>query len=680
MLQSSILRHASVAALLTASALAAGQARAAEAAPQDTAFEVGELVVTAMPYAAQSTANVFTSIDRLSPELIERQNVDNAWELFGRLPGVLLTDFNQGTSSGRFSMRAFNGEGEINAVKLLIDGVPSNSNDGAPTFLDAVFPLEIESLETVRGTLDPRVGLYAIAGSAAIRTRSRGDYVDLRTGVGSWGAREAQAAAGHRFGRLQENVFAGFRESDGYRDHAHLERRGLSGKWTYDLGGGDNRLTASGRYYEAEAQEPGYLTRADARATPRRSYVTSATDGGERTLSQFALAYAGSPRAGVSADLAVYANSFEDTRFVRFSAAVAQQERVADEAQRGVRGAIRWEAPAGALHGLTLEAGGEVQRQEVVSRRYLTDGRIRTRQTRDQRYDLENAGAYVQAVVEPTATLKLIPGWRVDRIHGDYLDRLTGVRAEAYHYGAIHQPKFSGIWTPTPNLMLYGNWGRTFQIGVGSGAYLIPPKTAQLEPSINDGWELGVKHTYAERWQGRVAYWEQTASGEVKRRLNDPLGDSENLGKTRRHGLDIQASYAVTPDLQVWGALTFQKGVVETPDPALPQARGKQIDHVPTRLASGGVDWQATEALSLSLSARAQNAYYLEPTNRTRRFGDFVLADAEATWRLSKRIDIQAQVKNLGDGRSEYVWWDGTQTLHSPGEARSFHLALMARF
>ncbi|WP_334163914.1 TonB-dependent receptor [Phenylobacterium sp.] len=670
-----------LAACLGLAAAGPALAETAAGAPQDpdTAFEVGEVVVTAQRDGAAAAANVVTSIDRLSPEVIERQNVDNAWELFGRLPGVLITDFDQGTSSGRFSMRAFNGEGEINAVKLLIDGVPSNTNDGATTFLDAVFPLEISNLETVRGTLDPRVGLYAVAGSASIRTRARGDYADLRAGVGSWGGREAQVAAGREVGRVQHNYLAGWRASDGYREHADLERVGLAGKWSY-LAGDDHRITLLARYYRAEADEPGYLTRADARTTPRRSYASSATDGGERTLSQAAITYAGAPFEDVAAEAAVYANTFDDTRFVRFSAAVAQQERVAREDQWGARGSVRWKAPAGRLHGLTLEAGAEAQVQDVVSARYLTERRTRTRQTRDQTYDLRNAGGYVQAVIEPTAALKLIPGYRVDWIDGDYHDRLAGVRAQAFDYGAIGQPKLSAIWTPRDHLMVYGNWGRSFQIGAGSGAYLIPPRTAELEPSRNDGWELGVKHVFADRWQTRLAYWEQTASGEVKRRLNDPLGDSENLGRTKRRGFDVQAAFDLTRDLHVWGALTLQEAVVQIPDPALPAARGKMIDHVPTRLAAGGVDWRASEKLSLSGSVSAQSDYYLEATNTTGRFGGFVLLGAEATYRLSKAIDLQLQVKNVTDAGHEYVWWDGTQSLHSPGAPRSFHAALLARF
>ncbi|MCE3288459.1 MAG: TonB-dependent receptor, partial [Caulobacter sp.] len=111
-----LMTGAAVACLLLAGPVLAAEGDAAGGDEGDTAFTVGEVVVTANRTVSTAVA---TSVDRLSPSVIERQSVDNSWELFGRLPGVVLTDFNQGTTSGRFSFRAFNGEGEINAVKLL---------------------------------------------------------------------------------------------------------------------------------------------------------------------------------------------------------------------------------------------------------------------------------------------------------------------------------------------------------------------------------------------------------------------------------------------------------------------------------------------------------------------------------------------------------------------------------
>ena len=93
-----------------------------------------------------STSSVLSSVDVLGADILEKMPVNYSWELFSRAPGVMLTEFNQGTTSGKISFRGFNGEGEVNAVKLLIDGIPSNSNDGNMPFMDMIFPLELDSI------------------------------------------------------------------------------------------------------------------------------------------------------------------------------------------------------------------------------------------------------------------------------------------------------------------------------------------------------------------------------------------------------------------------------------------------------------------------------------------------------------------------------------------------------
>ena len=67
-------------------------------------------------------------------------------------------------------------------MKLLIDGVPSNGNDGNMPYLDVVFPLDIEAVEVVRGTNDPRYGLHNIAGNANVVTRTGGNYRERNDG------------------------------------------------------------------------------------------------------------------------------------------------------------------------------------------------------------------------------------------------------------------------------------------------------------------------------------------------------------------------------------------------------------------------------------------------------------------------------------------------------------------
>lgn len=648
-------------------------------ADTDTTFTVGEIVVSARSMAG-ATDTVLTSVDRMGADVAQRASVANAWELIGRMPGVLVTNFNQGTTSGKFSFRGFNGEGEINAVKLLIDGVPSNSNDGNMPFIDAVFPLDIAGIEVVRGTSDPRQGLHAIAGSADIRTRTGGTYADARASAGSFGTYEGQLAAGLERGAFSQNYAAGYRQSDGYRAHGDLDRVSLAGKWTYTPSA-DLRIGASARYYRGNAQEPGYLAQATADADPRATNAYNATDGDRRTLQQYSLHLDGQSGTRFGYSATAYVNRMDDDRYVRFSEGAAQQRRVAHETQYGVMAALHWHGALATMP-LMLETGGDMQWQDNRSLRYLTADRTITSQTRNQAFTLNVGGVYAQAILQPARWLTITPAWRLDSVSGHFRNRLGGTAAPINDYGTISQPKLSVAITPRDGVTLYGNWGRSFQIGLGSGAYLIPPRTVDLAPSINEGWEAGVKFAPIPGTEARVALWQQTATGEIKRKLNDPLGDSENVGATRRRGVDVQLSSTPAQGLALWGALSWQNAVITTPDPATPQYAGNQIDHVPHWLWSGGVDLTMLARTRLSLWATGQSRYWLTAANDPAqgRFGQSAVFNAEIAYRLTTRVELALTGKNLTDTYYEYVWWDGTQSLHSPAEGLGVTGSVRVRF
>lgn len=150
--------------------------------------------------------SVFSSVDIIGGDLLQQQKVDHSWELLMNAPGVQVTQFKMGTDAGRFSFRGFNGEGRINAVKLLIDGIPSNDNAGGMPYLDAVFPLDISAIEIVRGTNDARYGLHAIAGDVNVLTRQGGNDGQLSVTVGSFGTRDIQLAKGSRTARGRRTI------------------------------------------------------------------------------------------------------------------------------------------------------------------------------------------------------------------------------------------------------------------------------------------------------------------------------------------------------------------------------------------------------------------------------------------------------------------------------------------
>ncbi|MGC6328929.1 TonB-dependent receptor [Rhizorhabdus sp. FW153] len=642
----------------------------------DTQVAIGgdEIVVTARSMV-RSTANVLTSIDVLGGDIAQRQNVDNAWELFARLPGVVLTDFNQGTTSGRFSIRGFNGEGEINAVKLLIDGVPSNDNAGRMDFIDLVSPLDIASVELVRGTSDPRWGLHAIAGSANIKTRIGGTYLDARGIVGAFGTYDAQASAGLERGKFSQNYLVSYRQTDGYRDHADLERLNLAGKWFYDFG--PARLGLIVRHSRSEADEPGYLTDADAYTNRRLSYAVSETDGGKRRLGEYSLHLDADLASNLSLTAVGYATTNRDDRYVRFSASVAQQRRLTKETHYGFVTGLHWHAAGW----LMAEAGGDVQWQDNKSLRWTTNRRALVTATRDQDFDLTVGGAYAQAIITPLAWLTITPAWRIDRVSGNFTNRLNGLSYPVNDYGTINQPKLSVAITPVEGVTAYGNFGRTFQIGAGSGAFVVPPRVRDLDPSINEGFEAGVKLSRGRWLTARAAVWQQTASGELRRRLNDPSGEFDNLGATRRRGFDLEASVQPLPGLSAWASWSHQKAVIRVPDPAAPLTAGNEIDHVPRNVFTAGIEWApATLPWRASLWGNGQSSYELNTANNQGRYGDYFQVTAELAYRITQAIEVSAQVRNLTNDRYEYVWFDGTQRLHAPADPRSLFGAVRARF
>ncbi len=219
----------------------------------DSVSTLGEVSVRTGTSGPLVPNTLLTSVDILGADKIENQNVGTSWELVGQLPGIQLTETRMGAESGKATFRAFNGEGYINGIKVLIDGIPSNVNSGNQRFIDMIFPLEIDYIEVVRGTNDPRYGLHNIGGNINFGTRQGGDYTEGRLTYGSGATREAQLALGRESGGFAQNYFLAKQESNGYRPHAHSDKYSLGGKWFLTSEGG----ALKGRHRGASLFPPG---------------------------------------------------------------------------------------------------------------------------------------------------------------------------------------------------------------------------------------------------------------------------------------------------------------------------------------------------------------------------------------------------------------------------------------
>lgn len=497
--------------VLVPAMLAAAFANDARAESDDSAVTMGSVDVRQGGRGQLAANRVLTSVDVLGGDQLENKNVMNSWELLGQMPGIQLTETRQGTESGKATFRAFNGEGYINGIKILIDGVPSNVNSGNQRFIDMVFPLEIDYIEVVRGTNDPRYGLHNIGGNINFGTRQGGNYTDGRLTYGSFDTREAQLAVGREADGFAQNYFVGVQDSNGYRDHDTSQKYSLGGKWFVGSDADTAKLGLVARVYHHEADEPGFMTAEELATDRTASAAKNANDGADRDMRHL----------GVHLDLRLsdtlhfnhklYYNSYEETRRVTFTSFptgnAPRQQREWDEKQTGMLSTITWRQS----ELLTLEGGANIEHQDNGYRRLRFAYSVPTdfnappaRVQNDDRYTLENVGAYVQAVLTPTAALKIVPAFRVDRFSGD--TRLPGgVTAPLQHTGWIEQPKLSVVYSFNPGLHVYANWGKTFQVLTGSTApaYLTAGQET-FRPSINTGQEVGIKFTPAAGTEARL--------------------------------------------------------------------------------------------------------------------------------------------------------------------------------
>ena len=164
-------------------------------------FTLGGNYCIAKRFGNLDATGVHSSVNILGADQLEHESVDSAMELMRKIPGITIADFNQGVTHSDLAMRGFNSEGGIEAVRLTIDGIPANIYQGLMN-IRQIFPMEIDRLEVVKGTNNPRHGFNYIAGNVNLFTRKSDNHNELKLRYGSFNTLEVQGVAGLESERL----------------------------------------------------------------------------------------------------------------------------------------------------------------------------------------------------------------------------------------------------------------------------------------------------------------------------------------------------------------------------------------------------------------------------------------------------------------------------------------------
>lgn len=249
-----------------------------------------EIVVTAArdEQPRDRAAAAVTVLDR---EDVAQLPATSLSEVLSFLPGV--TMFFESGASGlpMITSRGFFGGGEVEYVKLIVDGVPVGDPESGNVDWQRFRAADIERLEVLHGPGSALYGDTALGGVIQVFTRTSNDSTGrVRVGGGSFGAADAHASYRTPLrDDLHLDAAAGTWTSDGYRESSDasgwlgqltLEQTSDRARWRIDAGGDRN-----------ERQQPGALTRDEIAHDREQSNPLFAFDGQTTTRGRIGAAF-----------------------------------------------------------------------------------------------------------------------------------------------------------------------------------------------------------------------------------------------------------------------------------------------------------------------------------------------------------------------------------------------------
>ena len=215
-------------------------------------------------------------------------------------------------------------------------------------------------------------------------------------------------------------------------------------------------------------------------------------------------------------------------------------------------------------------------------------------------------------------------------------------------------PKLGLIWSVTENTDLYANYARGERAPQASDLYRLQSLqvAGEVEEETLDSFEIGARGNALD---GRLvydvaAYWME--------KENFFFRDSDGLnvpnGSTEHKGIEAFAAFELSSVLSVSGSASWSDQTYAfdriTSSGTETIRDGNEIDTAPEWLANVSIDWQATEAIKLSLNVDHVGEYFVDPANTTVYPGHTVLG-ARGAWAIAEGAEVFLIVRNLTDER-----------------------------
>ncbi|EKY28275.1 TonB-dependent receptor [Brevundimonas diminuta 470-4] len=634
---------------------------------------VDEVVVTAarLPPAAGEAAFSVVRLDGLALDRSTRLD-----EALASVPAVSLfrrtTSLSANPTTQGISLRAIAPSGAGRTL-VTLDGVPLNDPFGGWVLWSQLPTEALESLDIVRGAGAGPYGAGALTGVIQLRERERGGVLDAS--IAERGGARLAGAGGLDAGALRLTGSALYETSDGYTP----VRGAAAGAADTPL---DLTTKAAALRLDAPLGEASLSLRASAYDEERGSGLL-----GARSSASGHLLSATAAKRPQDGDYGWRLQAWRrESDFANTSVAVAADRNATTPAND------QYETPAtgwgvnAALRRASRDVGGGRLEWEVGADARFNEGETRERFrfmdgafTRDRIAGGETsvAGLYGEASWRDDLWLVAgglrLDGWKnengrrlerdradgaatLDETDPDRSGEVVSARLAARRFigggWAARGAAYSGFRPATLNEL-----HRPFRVGND-----LTEANAALVPETLQGVEAGLAYEGPIAAFGATLFWNRIEDAIVNVTIGEgpgtfpragfvPAGgvlrQRQNAGTIEATGIELTARRSLPGGLSLDGAVSVTDARMDGGS-AAPQLTGLRPAQAPIWSATAGLDWRATERLTLGAQARYESKRFEDDLN-SRVLGAAVVVDARAEWRMTPAAMVWVAADNLFD-------------------------------
>lgn len=546
-------------------------------------------------------------------------------EALARVPGVYFQNRYNFAQDLRIAIRGFGARANfgVRGIKILIDDIPETLADGQSQ-VDSIDIGSVGQVEVLRG---PASALYGNAAGGVINIQSEDGavqpYAEGRIAFGDFDFRKQQLKTAGTAGRLNYLLSISDLEMAGYRDHSDARNTQFNSRFKFAITDRSELALALSATDQPLSNDPGGLTRAEARENPRAASARNVEFDAGEALDQQKLGASFKHTLANGAVLSArsyYLNRNFRNRLPFADGGTVQLDRVF--------------AGGGLSYGRSFQLGAyqhrliggvDYDRQDDDRQRYDNLAGAQGPLVFDQNERATSTGVYLQDELRFSEAMAVTVGLRYDVVDFAVSDSFL---ADGDDSGSRSiddvNPSIGFVYEFNEQHSLYGSFATAFETPTftefanpdGSGGF-----NPELAPQSSSSIELGLRGSLSELSHYEFVVFDIEVDDELvpfEVATNPGRNYFENAGKSSRQGAELALGVEPLSGLRLslaytWSDFTFDTFV----DDAGNDFSGNQIPGIPKSFAHADIAYAHDSGFMIALDAMYSAAMFADNANTT---------------------------------------------------------------